>query len=98
MVIPSPDPGPAAAAMTAALAEAAINPDEIDYINAHATGTPVGDSIEALVLKKALGDAVATIPVSSTKSMTGHLLSGAAALNAFACLVALERQAVPPTI
>jgi 3-oxoacyl-[acyl-carrier-protein] synthase II len=98
LVIPSSDPTAGVAAVKAALAEAVVNPDEIDYVNAHATSTRVGDSVEALVLKEALGPAVASVPVSSTKSMTGHLLSGAAAVNAVACLIALECQAVPPTI
>jgi 3-oxoacyl-[acyl-carrier-protein] synthase II len=98
MVIPSPEPGPAVAAMRQALADAQINPGDIDYINAHATSTPAGDPAETRVLTEVLGDAVHRVPVSSTKSMTGHLLSGAAAMNALACLVALERNALPPTI
>lgn len=98
MVVPSPDPGPACAAVRQALAEAGIGPDELDYINAHATSTPVGDVAEAQVLARALGPAVRSVPVSSTKSMTGHLLTAAAAVEAVACLAALERQAVPPTI
>jgi 3-oxoacyl-[acyl-carrier-protein] synthase II len=98
IVIPSADPKPAATAVREALADAAINPDEVDYINAHATSTPVGDSAETRVLKVVFGEAVARVPVSGTKSMTGHALSGAAALDAVACLAALERQAVPPTI
>jgi 3-oxoacyl-[acyl-carrier-protein] synthase II len=98
MVIPSTDAKPATAAMRQALADAAINPDEVDYINAHATSTPVGDAAEARALKAVFGEAVARVPVSGTKSMTGHSLSGAAAIDAVACLAALERQAVPPTI
>jgi 3-oxoacyl-[acyl-carrier-protein] synthase II len=98
MVIPSTDPGPTVTAMQQALADAAVNPDQIDYFNAHATSTPAGDTAEARALQIVLGEAVRRVPVSSTKSMTGHLLSGAAAMNALACLVALERQALPPTI
>jgi 3-oxoacyl-[acyl-carrier-protein] synthase II len=98
MVIPSTDPEPAVVAMRQALEDAAINPDEIDYVNAHATSTPAGDTAEAKVLQLVLGEAAPRVPVSSTKSMTGHLLSGAAAINALACLAALERQALPPTI
>jgi 3-oxoacyl-[acyl-carrier-protein] synthase II len=98
MVIPSPEPGPAVAAMRQALADARVSPDEVDYVNAHATSTPTGDPAESRVLATVFGDAVRRVPVSSTKSMTGHLLSGAAAMNAFACLVALERGTVPPTI
>ncbi len=98
MVIPSPNPEPAIAAMRGALADAQLNPEDVDYVNAHATSTPAGDTSESRVLNEVLGPATRNIPVSSTKSMTGHLLSGAAAMNALACLVALERQALPPTI
>lgn len=97
-VIPSPDPKPAILAVRQALAEAGVVPDEIDYINAHATGTPVGDVAEAAVLRSVLGDAVRTVPVSSTKSMTGHLLTAAGAIEAIACIAAITRQCVPPTI
>ena len=98
MVIPSPDPAPAMAAMRQALADAGAAPDRVDYVNAHATSTPVGDVAEANVLKGVFGDAVCKVPVSSTKSMTGHLLTAAAAVEALACVVAMERGAVPPTI
>jgi len=98
MVIPSPDPGPATLAMRRALADARTEPDEIDYINAHATSTPVGDIAEATVIGAVLGDAVERVPVSSTKSMTGHCLTAAAAVEALACLTAIERGAIPPTI
>jgi len=98
MVIPSPDPGPAAAAMRRALADAQAAPADVDYVNAHATSTPVGDPAEARVLEAVFGASLRCIPVSATKSMTGHLLTAAAAIEALACLVALERRAVPPTI
>jgi 3-oxoacyl-[acyl-carrier-protein] synthase II len=98
MVIPSPDPEPAINAMRQALADARVEPDEVDYVNAHATSTPVGDVAEARVLDAVLGEAVRTVPVSATKSMTGHLLTAAAAVEALACLVALDRRAIPPTI
>jgi 3-oxoacyl-[acyl-carrier-protein] synthase II len=98
MVIPSPDPGPAVAAMRQALADAAVAPAAVDYVNAHATSTPVGDISEARVLGTVFGDDVRRIPVSSTKSMTGHLLTAAAAVEALACLVAMRHGAVPPTI
>ncbi len=98
MVIPSPDPGPAVAAMRQALTDARANPDQIDYINAHATSTPVGDICETKVLQEVLGPALLQTPISSTKSMTGHLLTGAAAVEALACLAAMERSALPPTI
>lgn len=98
MVIPSPEPGPAIACMRQALADAEVAPDAVDYVNAHATSTPVGDVAEAKVLSAVFGPALANVSVSSTKSMTGHLLTGAAAVEALACLAALERQAAPPTI
>jgi 3-oxoacyl-[acyl-carrier-protein] synthase II len=98
MVIPSPDPEPAAAAVRLALADAGVNPDAVDYINAHATSTPVGDTAEARVLAAVFGNALPRVPVSSTKSMMGHLLTGAAAVEALACLVAMDQRALPPTI
>jgi 3-oxoacyl-[acyl-carrier-protein] synthase II len=98
MIIPSSNPAPAAAAMQKALDDARLTPDEVDYINAHATSTPVGDKGEARALHAVFGNHVSNVPVSSTKSMTGHLLSAAAAVEALACLVALERQQIPPTI
>ncbi|GIW79581.1 MAG: 3-oxoacyl-[acyl-carrier-protein] synthase 2 [Gemmatales bacterium] len=98
LVMPPPDATAAQIALREALAEAGINCDEVDYINAHGTGTPAGDRAEARTLHHVFGEAVAKIPVSSTKSMTGHLLTGASALEAVACLAAIDRQAVPPTI
>jgi 3-oxoacyl-[acyl-carrier-protein] synthase II len=98
MVIPSPDPGPAVAAMRRALANAGADPGEVDYVNAHATSTPVGDVSEARVLATVFGDDLRRIPVSSTKSITGHLLTAAAAVEALACVVAMRHGAVPPTI
>jgi 3-oxoacyl-[acyl-carrier-protein] synthase II len=98
MVTPGSDPEPAARAVRAALADARVNPEEIGYVNAHATGTTIGDRCESRVLQLAFGEAVRNIPVSSTKSMTGHLLSASAAVEAVACLVALEHQTLPPTI
>jgi 3-oxoacyl-[acyl-carrier-protein] synthase II len=98
MVIPSPDPAPAVAAMRRALADAAVDPSDIDYVNAHATGTPVGDVGESRVLHDVFGAHVGRVPVSSTKSMTGHLLTAAAAFEALACLVSMSHKAVPPTV
>ncbi len=98
MVTPSADPAQAARAIAAALADAGVSPAEVDYFNAHAAGTPVGDVAEAGAIRLACGEATDGIPVSSTKSMTGHLVSGAAAFEALACLGAIERQAVPPTV
>ena len=98
MIIPSSDPAPAAGAMRAALADADVRPDQVDYINAHATSTPVGDKAEARAIHSVFGEHTSSVPVSSTKSMTGHLLSAAAAVEALACVVAIENQMIPPTI
>ncbi len=97
-VIPSPEPGPAVAAMRQALAGAGVEPGAIGYVNAHAPGTPVGDVLEANALQIVLGAATDRVPVSSTKSMTGHLLTAAGAVEAIACIAALDHQALPPTI
>jgi 3-oxoacyl-[acyl-carrier-protein] synthase II len=97
-VIPSPDPAPAVTAVRRALDDARIDPDAVDHVNAHATGTPVGDAAEAAVLRIVLGDGAERIPVSSTKSLTGHMLTAAGAFEALACLTAMRHQAIPPTI
>lgn len=98
MVIPSSDPTQAARAVGLAIADAGLDPGDIDYVNAHAAGTPVGDVAEAAAIRLALGDAADSTPVSSTKSMSGHMVSGAAAFEAIAGLVAIARQSIPPTI
>jgi 3-oxoacyl-[acyl-carrier-protein] synthase II len=88
----------ASRAVRIALDRAGAEPDEVTHINAHATSTPVGDIAEARVLETVFGETVKRVPISSTKSMTGHLLTAAAAVEALACIVAMERGAVPPTI
>ena len=98
MVIPSPDPEPATIAMRQALDDAGVTPAEVDYVNAHATSTPVGDVAETRVLNAVFGEWLKQVPVSSTKSMTGHLLTAAAAVEALACVAAMDRGALPPTI
>lgn len=98
MVIPCPEPRHGIAAMKEAFASAEIEPADVDYINAHATGTPVGDICEAKILESVLGDHISKTSISSTKSLTGHLLSAAAAIEAVACLVSLEKQMAPPTV
>jgi 3-oxoacyl-[acyl-carrier-protein] synthase II len=97
-VIPSPDPAQAAAAMRQALADARVEPGDVDHVNAHATSTPVGDAAEAAVLRLVLGDDAGRIPVTSTKSLSGHMLTAAGAFEALACLTAMRHQAIPPTI
>jgi 3-oxoacyl-[acyl-carrier-protein] synthase II len=93
-----PDGVGAAQAMTAAMKAARINADEVDYINAHGTSTPVNDPIETRAIKVSLGDYAARTPVSSTKSMTGHAIGAAGALEAIICVKALEAGVIPPTI
>ncbi len=87
-----------AAAMRRALDAAAIHPDEIDYINAHGTATLANDAVETAAIKDVFGRRAFRIPVSSTKSMHGHLLGAAGALEFVATVLALERQVIPPTI
>lgn len=84
--------------MTDAMAEAGYHEDDVVYVNAHGTGTPMNDVVETLAIKKALGEAAANAYVSSTKSMTGHMLGAAGALEALACLQALREGIIPPTI
>jgi 3-oxoacyl-[acyl-carrier-protein] synthase II len=98
LVIPSPDATYAAAAVQQALTMAEVNSDEVDYINAHATGTPVGDACEARAIQAVFGSHCPNVCVSSTKSMTGHLLGAAAAIEALACVTAITAGAIPPTI
>ena len=98
--ITSPTPGGVggAAAMRLALEDGNLNADSIDYVNAHGTSTPANDSNETAAIKSALGQRAQKIPVSSTKSMTGHLLGGSGGIEAVACVLALQHNVVPPTI
>ena len=98
--ITSPTPGGVggAAAMRLALDDAGLNAESIDYVNAHGTSTPANDSNETAAIKSSLGHRASSIPVSSTKSMTGHLLGGSGGIEAVACVLALQHNAVPPTI
>lgn len=98
MTAPAPDGSGGAKAMEIAMAEAGIQPEQVAYINAHGTSTHTNDSSETLAIKKALGDAALSVPVSSTKSMTGHLLGAAGAVEAIICVKALEEGFLPPTI
>lgn len=84
--------------MQGALDNAGINPDEIDYINAHGTSTSVNDRVETLAIKGVFGDRAYKIPVSSTKSMMGHLIAAAGVTEAIVCLLAIRDGVVPPTI
>jgi 3-oxoacyl-[acyl-carrier-protein] synthase II len=95
---PAPDGLTAAKAITRALECAGVEPHEIDYVNAHGTGTPLNDRTEVVALKASLGEAVAGIPVSSTKSVIGHLMGAAGAVEAIATLGALRDRVIPPTV
>ena len=98
--ITSPIPGGlgGARAMSLALSDAGLKADDIDYVNAHGTSTPANDSNETAAIKTALGEQAMAIPVSSTKSMTGHLLGGSGGIEAVAAVLALQNGVVPPTI
>ena len=85
-------------AMTAALRDAAVTPDQLHYINAHATSTELGDRAETIAIKRTLGDYAKKVPVSSTKSMTGHLLGAAGVVEAIFSILAIRDGILPPTI
>lgn len=95
---PSPDGQAAAKAMSFAIEEAGLKPDEIGYINAHGTSTPLNDKYETGAIKIAFGEAAGKVAISSTKSMTGHLLGAAGAVESIACAMALKEGVIPPTI
>ncbi len=95
---PDPEGKGLSMAMKRALASAAIAPDEIDYINAHGTSTPYNDKFETLAIKKVFGEHARKVAISSTKSMTGHLLGAAGGIESVVCVKALQTQTIPPTI
>jgi 3-oxoacyl-[acyl-carrier-protein] synthase II len=95
---PAPDGAGVSAAIGRALADARVNPEQVVHVNAHATSTPEGDPLEAQALVKALGPAADGAVVTSTKSMTGHLLGGAGAIESVAAILALRDGVAPPTI
>ena len=98
MTAPNPDATGAVDAMTAALIDAGVRPEAVDYINAHGTATPANDRMEALAIQHVFGPRTPSIPVSSTKSMIGHTLGAAGAIEAVACVLAIEHGFLPPTI
>lgn len=97
IVAPDPNGAGAIQAMRRALSMAGLRPDEVDYVNAHGTSTPIGDKVETLAIKEAFGEHAYKLKVSSTKSMTGHLLGAAGAVEAVATVLTLQQQMIPPT-
>jgi len=96
---PDPTGRSPARAMLMAFADAGISPDQVDYINAHGTSTPLGDTSETRVIKRALGEHIARkVPISSTKGATGHCLGAAGAVEALLCTLAIHEGVLPPTI
>ena len=98
MTAPPPDGEGAARAMQLALEHARLSPDQVDYINAHATSTDIGDICETRAIKQVFGDYAYKVAISSTKSMTGHLLGGAGGIEMAACALAIRDSVIPPTI
>ena len=98
MTSPVPGGEGAARAISLALKDAGLTPDQVNYINAHGTSTPANDSTETAAIKKALGDYARQVTISSTKSMTGHLLGGSGGIEAVATVMAIANDRVPPTI
>jgi 3-oxoacyl-[acyl-carrier-protein] synthase II len=95
---PAEDGAGAARAMRMAIHKAGLEPTDIDYINAHGTSTPLNDKIETIAIKSVCGDHAYRIPISSTKSMTGHLLGAAGAVEGMVCIKVIETGIIPPTI
>jgi 3-oxoacyl-[acyl-carrier-protein] synthase II len=98
MTAPHPEGLGAKNTMLAALEDAGIGPDEVDYVNVHGTSTPLGDIAEVKAIQQVFGESAYDLNISSTKSMTGHLLGAAGAIEAIACVMAVQNDIVPPTI
>ena len=98
MTAPHPDGIGAKNVMIAALEDAEMTPEQVDYVNVHGTSTPLGDIAETKAIKSVFGDHAFDLNISSTKSMTGHLLGAAGAIEAIACILAVKNDIVPPTI
>lgn len=95
---PHPEGIGAALVMSSALEDANLQPNDIDYINTHGTSTPLGDVSELKAIKKIFGNHAYTMNISATKSMTGHLLGAAGAVEAIATILAVQNNIIPPTI
>jgi 3-oxoacyl-[acyl-carrier-protein] synthase II len=98
MTASHPEGEGAARAMLSALKDAGVAPGDVDYISAHGTGTPTNDRLETLSIKRVFGDAAPRIPISSAKSMLGHTMGAASAIETAICALAIERSRIPPTI
>jgi 3-oxoacyl-[acyl-carrier-protein] synthase II len=98
LIAPDPEGAGAARAMRWALKDAGVEPSEVDYINAHGTGTPLGDVSETLAIKKVFGDHAYHVPISSSKSMIGHLWGAAGAVESIVCILAIRDNVIHPTI
>ncbi|HEX7077179.1 MAG TPA: beta-ketoacyl synthase N-terminal-like domain-containing protein, partial [Candidatus Eisenbacteria bacterium] len=98
MTAPAPEGEGAARAMRAAIRDSGRTPESFGYLNAHGTSTPLNDKFETQAIKSVFGEHARKLPISSTKSMTGHLLGAAGGLETIICVLALERQTLPPTI
>ncbi|MCK9639543.1 MAG: beta-ketoacyl-ACP synthase II [Prolixibacteraceae bacterium] len=98
MTAPDPEGGGASLVMNRALKDAGLKPEDIDYINVHGTSTGLGDIAEPKAIKKVFGDHIYKVSISATKSMTGHLLGAAGAVEAIACILAMKYSIIPPTI
>ncbi len=95
---PDPEGNGVVLVMQNALRDAGIGPEDVDYINTHGTSTPLGDGAEVKAIEKVFGEHAYNLNISSTKSMTGHLLGGAGGIEAIACILALQHGVIPPTI
>jgi 3-oxoacyl-[acyl-carrier-protein] synthase II len=98
LTAPDPKGGGVQLALKRVLSNAQLSPEDVDYVNAHGTSTPLGDTAETQALKRVFGDHAYNLNVSSTKSMTGHLLGAAGAIEAIASIQALRHNVIPPTI
>ena len=98
MTAPDPEAGGATLVMKLALEDAGLNPEDVDYINVHGTSTPLGDIAEPKAIQKCFGHHAYNLSISATKSMTGHLLGAAGAVEAIACIKAIQDGIIPPTI
>ncbi len=98
LAAPDPEGKGAIRAMLWSLADAGIRPEEVDYINAHGTSTPINDAVESLAIKQVFGEHAYKVPISSTKSMIGHAMGGAGAIEAIACALTIHHNLIHPTV